>query len=110
MHQSLSKFVGAISELEKKPDERYSKSDKSLFKIIIILCRVGSVGWILSYGLRFHMKKDGGQVRMISCIFALYMTSLFLLLTFEATVRYIQILYYMIYFSNLGGLLILRAL
>lgn len=94
----------------KKPIPAYSKTDKSIIKIIIIIMRVGSVGWILSFGVRHHLKKDKGEFRMLSCIFLLYMISLFLLLTFEATVRYIQILYFMIYFSNLGGLLILRAL
>ena len=106
----LTELVRIQPNGEKKPNANYAKTDKSIIKILVIIMRVGSVGWILSYGVRSHMKKDKGQLRMLSCIFIFYMCSLALLLAFEATVRYIQILYFMIYFSNLGGLLILRAL
>lgn len=114
VYSHLASFLTELASVqpssEKKPNANYAKGDKSIIKILVIIMRVGSVGWILSYGVRAHLNKDKGQLRMLSCIFIFYMCSLALLLAFEATVRYIQILYFMIYFSNLGGFLILRAL
>ena len=77
---------------------------------MIILLRVVSVSWILSYGLFAHLAKDGFQLRMISSIFVFYIGSLLILLAFESYVRYIILMYYMILLSNLGGLFMFRAL
>ena len=90
------------------PKEVYS--NKSPLKLFIIVCRVASVSWILSFGLRAHLKKDNYEVRMISSIFLFYMMSLLLLLAFESTTRYIIIMYYMVLLSNMGALFMMRAL
>lgn len=60
--------------------------------------------------MRAHLKKDNNRYRLISCIYLFYMASLGMLFAFETFTRYIQVMYYMLTFSNLGGLLMFRAL
>lgn len=72
-------YSGQGSEYEKKTN---------YWKLIIILLRVFSVGWILQYGTKAHYKKDG-RLRMISCIFIMYQVALVCLLAFESWRRYI---------------------
>lgn len=69
-----------------------------------------SVGWILQYGVKAHYNHEGGRLKMISCIFLMYQISLAFLFAFETTVRYLKIVYFMIYVSSFGGLLMMRAL
>jgi predicted MFS family arabinose efflux permease len=69
-----------------------------------------SVSWILSYGLFAHLEKDKWKLRMISSLYLFYIAALILLFAFETHVRYIQLMYFMLLFSNLGGLFMMRAL
>lgn len=47
---------------------------------------------------------------MISSLFLMYIVALLMLFAFETNVRFIQLMYFMILSSNLGGLFMMRAL